>query len=394
MEAGAATSAYLARIPEGMRQRGEAYSDTRMMALLWRVLTLVLATTLICASGLAAAMRSLSARWTKRQLLQDALTALQYFAVLYALSLPAEVYATFVRQHRFGFSGQPFTGWLGDSLVNWFVFTLFYLVGVVAIYALLRRRTGNWMFGATGTYAVLRLLFVALAPGVIEPLTNDFRPLPEGPQREQIVAIARASGISDAAVVTSNASAQTRMLNAHVSGFGNSARISIDDNTLAHTSDAMLRAVTAHEVGHFVLRHDLVLAVADCLIAGLGFGLMALSLPVLLARFGARWLMQGLGDIASLPLFWGLYLLWGFASLPLGNAASRMCEHQADLYSLGAAAEPAGLAEFMIHDADVARLHPRWYEYALFYDHPSDAERVATAMNWREQLARLPAVRQ
>lgn len=389
IEADAATSAYLARIPEAMRLRGEAYSDTRLAAFGWRVLTLVLATGLICASGLAAGMRDLAARCTGRPILRDGLFALQYFVALFALCLPAEVYAAFVRQHRFGFSGQPFAAWLGDSLVNWLVFTVFYLAGVVSIYALIRRRSGCWVLGATATYAVLRLLYVAIQPSVIEPLTNDYRPLPDGPQRQQVLAIARASGISDAAVVTGNASAQTRMLNAHVSGFGGAARISIDDNTLAQTSDPMLRAVMAHELGHYVLRHDLVLAVGDCLVAALGFGLISLCLPRLLARFGGRWRIQVLGDIAGLPLFWGLYLLWGFASLPLSNAVSRMCEHQADLYSLGAAAEPEGLAEFMIHDADIARLRPRWYEYALFYDHPSDAERVATAMTWREQMAPL-----
>lgn len=386
LEPAAATRAYLERIPSAMRERGEAYSDTRMAAFVLRVLTLVLATVLICASGLGAELRARAVRLTQRRVLQDALAGLAYFVILYCLSLPAEVYATFVRQHRFGYSSQAFfSGWLVDSLVTWLVFTLFYLVGVIALYALLRRRSGRWLPGAILTYAGLRLLYVAMIPSVIEPLTNDYRPLPDGPQKQQVLAIARASGIGDAAVVTGNASAQTRLLNAHVSGFGNWARVSIDDNTLARTSDAMLRAVMAHEVGHFVLRHDLVYAVGDCLVAALGFWLVSLCLPWFVARFGGRWRIDGVGDIAGLPLFWGLYLFWGFASLPLSNGISRSCEHQADLYSLGAAAEPEGLAEFMIHDADVARLQPRWYEYALFYDHPSDAERVATAMTWREQ---------
>ena len=44
----------------------------------------------------------------------------------------------------------------------------------------------------------------------------------------------------------------------------------------------------------------------------------------------------------------------------------------------------------MIHDADYVRLRPTALEYALFYDHPSDTERVATAMQWRVASARLP----
>ena len=43
----------------------------------------------------------------------------------------------------------------------------------------------------------------------------------------------------------------------------------------------------------------------------------------------------------------------------------------------------------MIHDADTVRLQPTAVEYALFYTHPSAAERVATAMRWRAESSRL-----
>jgi STE24 endopeptidase len=68
---------------------------------------------------------------------------------------------------------------------------------------------------------------------------------------------------------------------------------------------------------------------------------------------------------------------------------SRVAEHQADLFALGASQAPHGLAEFMIHDADTTRLRPTALEYALFYTHPSAAERVETAMRWRAETARL-----
>jgi STE24 endopeptidase len=80
--------------------------------------------------------------------------------------------------------------------------------------------------------------------------------------------------------------------------------------------------------------------------------------------------------------------MWGYLSLPVDNALVRSQEHQADLYGLNASRAPHGLAEFMIHDADVARLRPGALEYALFFTHPSDAERVMTAMQWR--AANLP----
>jgi STE24 endopeptidase len=152
----------------------------------------------------------------------------------------------------------------------------------------------------------------------------------------------------------------------------------------------MLRAVVAHEIGHYVMNHVAQSVVTDTLTMSIGFAMIALGTRTVVRRFGARWQISGTGDIAGLPVIWGIFLLWGFASLPIANAISRIYEHQADLFALNASQAPHGLAEFMIHDADVARLRPTAVEYALFYTHPSDAERVETAMQWREASAQLP----
>ncbi len=386
----AATNAYLARIPREMRERGERYSDTRMLAFELRVLTLILATIALCATRMASHAREFAERVLSRRALVDTAVALQYFIALYLLSLPVEIYATFLRPHQFGFSDQSFSAWLGDSLVNSGVFTAFYLVGVLVIYSVIRKRPTQWVAWAVGIYLVLRAAFTLLSPNVIEPLTNTYRPLADGPQKAQILALAHANGINDVAVVTGDASRQSRLLNAHASGIGDAARISVDDNTLQKTSDPMLRAVVGHEIGHFVMNHDPQSIVTDTLSMSFGFALIALGTQAVVRRMGARWQISGVGDIASLPIFWGLFLLWGFVSLPASNAVSRSFEHQADLYGLNASQAPLGLAEFMIHDADTVRLRPTVLEHALFYTHPSDAERVATAMQWRAARAQLP----
>jgi len=385
----AATAAYLERIPADMQERGERFSDTRMIVFALRILDLVIATLLIHLGRLPRQTRDLLGRLSAPGILVDATVALLYFVALYALSLPVEIYATFARQHQFGFSDQPFTSWLADNLIEWAVFTAFYTVGVVAIYRIIRHRPTQWVAWATGIFLVLRATYTFLSPGVIEPMTNSFQPLAESPQKQAILALANANGIDDVAVVTGDASQQTRLLNAHVSGFGGSARISVDDTTLRSTSDPMLRAVVGHEIGHFVMGHQVQSMFTDTALVAIGFALIALAARAAASTRAGRWRVPELGDIASLPLFWGMYLLWGFASLPLSNAISREFERQADLYGLNASQAPHGLAEFMIHDADAVRLRPTAMEYALFYTHPSSAERVKAAMQWRAASERL-----
>lgn len=385
---GLATDAYVARIPAEVRARGEAYSDSRLRAWVNCLAALVLASTLVLATGLASRIQTAAKRraWA---FLADFATAVVYFVALCTLTLPAEIYADFVRPHRFGFSDQRFSAWLQDTLIDWGVLTILYIVGVLAMYAFIRRRPAQWIAMAIGVYVLRRAPYAFVVPVWIEPLTNDFRPLPDGPQKEQILALAGANGIDDAAVATSDASKQTRVLNAHVSGYGTSARISVDDNTLRATSDPMPRFVVGHEIGHFVLKHQLVFVVTDTAIFAVSISLIAVGCRVLLGGFAGRWGISSLGDIASLPLVRGLFLLCGFASQPMSNSISRILEHQADLFGLNASWEPHGMAEFMIHDADRARLQPGSLEYALFYDHPSDIERVGVAMQWRAENGKL-----
>ena len=99
LDPASATSAYLARVPEEMRTRGEAYSDSRLRVFEFRLLALLLATGLFCATGFAARTRDLVGRWTSRPGLIDSGVALAYFAAMFALTLPAEIYATF-QEHQ------------------------------------------------------------------------------------------------------------------------------------------------------------------------------------------------------------------------------------------------------------------------------------------------------
>jgi len=379
----AATAAYLSRIPADMRDKGERYGNTRLLALALQFINLIAATALLCLARFGVRLRAVAGRVSGRAAVVDALVALGYFLALFVLTLPAELYAGFARPRLYGFSDQGFAGWLGDTATNAGIFTVFYAVGVVAVYRIIRSSPARWMLWSVGVYFVLRAGYALLTPGLIEPLTNDFRPLPEGAQKQQIVALAQAAHVGNAEIVTGNASRQTRIPNAHVSGIGNRARISVDDNALDASSGAMLRALVGHELGHYVLHHMELFVLTDTALMFAGFAFVGAAMGFALRRWHRQLGVSGMGDIAGLPVFWGAFLLWGFLSLPVTNAINRAVEHQADLYSLELAHEPHGLAEFMIHTADNARLSPGPLEYALLYTHPSDAERVRTAMEWR-----------
>lgn len=382
---GAATDAYLRRVSPETRARGDAFDTSRRLVLGMRIAVLLGSIPLIMFTGAATRMRHLARRVSASVWLQDGLSALQLYGALFLLNLPVETYAGFIRLRYAGFSQRTYADWLSDAVVGWAVITPFNIVGAVVILALIRRRPQAWAAWATAVYGALSVAFVLLSPQFIEPLLNHLTPMSEGPQKRAILSLARANGVPAEDVFVQDASRQSALLNAHVSGLGGAARIVLDDNTIAQTPDAEVRLVMAHEIGHYVLAHVPKGNVFDTLQMGVGFLVVAWSARRLVAVFGRRWGVVSLGDVGALPVLWGLVLLWGIVSMPVTNGIAREQESEADLFGINASQEPLGLAEFMIRDADAARLDPPAVQEWLFYDHPSARNRILAAMRWRAE---------
>lgn len=381
----AATEAYLQRVSPETRARGDAFGATRYVTIALRIAVLVASIALIMFSGAAARMRDIARHASPHVWLQDALFAIPLFVVLFLLSLPVETYAGFIRFRCAGFSQRTYLDWLSDAALGWAVITVFYTAGIVAVMALIRRRPQSWVGWTTAVYFTLSGFYVLISPQYIEPLFNRITPLADCAEKQAILSLARANGVPADDVFVRDASRQSVLLNAHVSGIAGTAQIVLDDNTIANTPQAEFKLVMAHEIGHYVLAHIPKGVVFDTLVMGFGFLFIGWGSQRLIGRFGRRWQVDGLGDIRTLPVFWGLFLLWGFIALPVNNSISREQEAEADIYGINASQQPFGLAEFMIRDADAQQLDPSSIEEWLFYDHPSARNRIFAAMRWRAE---------
>ena len=380
---GLATQAFLDRVPRAMRERGEAVSRSRYWVLAARILVSLGALLFLLFSGGAGALEVVAARMTRYRFLQALFFALVLLAYVFAVTLPVEVAASYLRYRHFGFSDQPFPGWLQDYTTNWAILTVFYAAGLAVLMSVMGRWPRTWFLWAGVVYLGLAGLYNVALPVFIEPLTNHYAPLPDSDLKRDILTMVRAGGVTADDIYMADASRQSRMLNAHVSGMFGAARISVDDTTLAGRYSPAVLAVVAHEVGHYVKRHIFKMVLFTSVIATVGFALIAWAAPLLLRRFGTSWQVTRFQSNAGIAVLWLLFLVWSFVSDPITNAYTRLQEAQADAYALDLSQAPEGLAEFMIHDADIARLKPTCLDVILFYDHPSDASRVLKAMQWR-----------
>src|SRR5205085_4164203 len=104
---------------------------------------------------------------------------------------------------------------------------------------------------AAGATLVLVLSFVA--PVVLEPLFNRFRPL-DGALADDLRRLAERARVPVRHVLVADASRRTRKANAYVSGIGRTRRVVLWDTLLDWQRDE-LEVVVAHELGHRRMRH-------------------------------------------------------------------------------------------------------------------------------------------
>lgn len=358
-------------------------SQSRYWALAARFIVNIGALLFLLFTGSAGAMEAAAARLTRFRWLRTIFFASLLFFYVLAVTLPVEVLCSYARYRHFGFADLPFLSWLQDYLIGWSITTAFAVAGVAVIVTLIRRSPRWWVPLAGLVYLALASLNAIATPTLIEPLTNTYTPLPPSETKAGLLEMTRAAGVDVSDVYASNASKQSRMLNAHVSGVFGTARISVDDTTLKGEYPPAIRAVVAHEIGHYVMGHVFKMVLFASLIATVGFAIIAWAAPLLIRRYGSQWRVFRLEDTAGVAVLWLLFTAWGLLADPITNAYARVQEAQADAYGLNLSRSPDGMAEFMIHDADIARLRPTALDVILFYDHPSDASRVEEAMRWR-----------
>lgn len=385
LDAEAATRAYMAELSPEAVARSNAYFEGGYWLILWDLVVALLVCWLLLGTRLSARMRDLAERVTSWRWLQDFIYGLQYILLTTFITFPWSAYENFFRQRQYGLSNQNFGQWLGDQLVGLMVTLLVAGIAFAVFYAGVRRAARAWWLWGAGVVIALSLLGAALGPVYIAPLFNTYKPLPDSPLKQQILAMARANGIPATDVYEFDASRQTKEISANVSGMFGTTRISLNDNLLNRTSPEEIRSVMGHEMGHYVMHHVYKDAVFYAIIIFAGFGFVRWGFGAMQARFGVLWGIRGVADTAGAPLLAALLFVFFFLMTPVTNTISRVTEAEADIFGLNAAREPDGEAMVDLKLSDYRKMHPGPLEEFLFYDHPSGWNRIHMAMVWKAE---------
>jgi len=385
----AATEAWLATVPREKREKSDAYFEGRYWLLLWNFLLAAAISIFLLESRISARLRDFAERVTKSKSLQVACYAIVYFLIVATLSFALNLYENFLREHQYGFATQNFLPWFREQLIGFGLTVFGGTILLMVLYAVFRRARRTWWIWGTAVLIIFLFAVVFIAPVFIEPLFNTYKRLTNPGIRNPILAMARANQIPVKQVFEVDASRQTTRVSANVAGFLGTTRIALNDNLLKQCSLAEIRAVMAHEMGHYVLNHGTKLLTYSGLFILIGFALTRALFDEAVKRWGDRWRVRGIADPAGLPLLVLILSLLLFIATPFLNTVVRVTEREADAFGINTSREPDGMARVALKLGAYRKLDPTPLEEFIFFDHPSGRARIRMAMDWK--AANLPA---
>ncbi len=296
-------------------------------------------------------------------------------AIFSIAGLPADLYATFGLEARFGFNKTTVRLYVADKFKG---LLLGLVIGVSFLYVVL------WLMEAMGRYwwiwaflfiCGFQLLMIVIYPTFIAPLFNKFEPLKDGELRDRILRLADQVGFHTSGIFSMDGSRRSAHSNAYFTGLGRAKRIVLFDTLIDQMTIEQGLAVLAHEMGHYKMKHIRRMLVVQTVFLFIGLFILSLLLEYrpLFSAFGLQPTSH-----AALVLFSLLSGPVTFYLGPLMNLLSRKHEYEADRFAAITLRNVRPMEEALVNLTvkNLSNLTPHpWYSF-YHYSHPTPMERI------------------
>jgi STE24 endopeptidase len=377
-DASQATASYIDQLGPDLLSKAAAYTTGNHWLLLWGLICSGLVTWILVRTRVLEKLKDQLSR--RGWFLRTFLVCIAYLILAALLSLPWNLYSDWWREYQYGRTSQPLGDFLSQGAIALVISTLVGGLFLTLVYGLIRKAGRLWWFWAGGLTTVFSTVMLLVTPVFIEPLFNDYQPVPPGEVRDAVEELAVQAGIPADRIFMYDGSRQSNNFTANVAGLGSSARIAISDVALKDANLDEVRAVTAHEIGHYKLGHVWRYVILFTILSMAFFFLASRIYPVMARWFGSP---ASIADPAGLPVLLLIVSILVLAGEPLLNSVIRRGEVEADQYSLQTAGLPDALASALAKTAVYRNPRPNPVDEFLFYSHPSVERRIRAAMEWK-----------
>ena len=303
----------------------------------------------------------------------DLASILTVYIIIHISMLPFSFYSNFVIETKYQFNTSTKILFFKDNLIS-LVMTLLVVSLLSLIFFYIVTYQNLWWLLMSLTMFSLIIISMFIYPTYISPIFNKFKKLNDENIKDEIKDLSKKTNFSIENLFIMDRSKRSKHPNAYFTGFKSNRRIVFYDTLIDLLSAQEIKAVLAHEIGHYKHNHISKSLVLSSIVIFTGMFLLS---QLVNSNHYLELLNLPISASSQLVALFFTYQVVSFFTDPFFSTLSRKNEYEADTFASNQVEKEYLISSLTkLYKSNLSFLIPNKF-YALFYfSHPTVLERI------------------
>lgn len=303
----------------------------------------------------------------------DLASILTVYIIIHISMLPFSFYSNFVIETKYQFNTSTKILFFKDNLIS-LVMTLLVISLLSLIFFYIVTYQNLWWLLMSLTMFSLIIISMFIYPTYISPIFNKFKKLNDENIKDEIKDLSKKTNFSIENLFIMDRSKRSKHPNAYFTGFKSNRRIVFYDTLIDLLSAKEIKAVLAHEIGHYKHNHIVKSLVLSSIVIFIGMFLLS---QLINSNHYLEILNLPISASSQLVALFFTYQVVSFFTDPFFSTLSRKNEYEADTFASNQVEKEYLISSLTkLYKSNLSFLIPNKF-YALFYfSHPTVLERI------------------
>ena len=303
----------------------------------------------------------------------DLASILTVYMIIHISMLPFSFYSNFVIETKYQFNTSTKILFFKDNLIS-LVMTLLVISLLSLIFFYIVTYQNLWWLLMSLTMFSLIIISMFIYPTYISPIFNKFKKLNDENIKDEIKDLSKKTNFSIENLFIMDRSKRSKHPNAYFTGFKSNRRIVFYDTLIDLLSAKEIKAVLAHEIGHYKHNHIVKSLVLSSIVIFIGMFLLS---QLINSNHYLEILNLPISASSQLVALFFTYQVVSFFTDPFFSTLSRKNEYEADTFASNQVEKEYLISSLTkLYKSNLSFLIPNKF-YALFYfSHPTVLERI------------------
>ena len=295
------------------------------------------------------------------------------YLIVHISLLPFSFYSNFVIESRYGFNTSTKLLFFKDNLISLLLTLLVVSLLSLVFFYIVSFQNLWWLLMSLAMFLVI-IISMFIYPTYISPIFNKFKKLKNEKIKEEIKDLSERTDFSIDNLFVMDRSKRSKHPNAYFTGFSKNRRIVFYDTLIDLLSPKEIKAVLAHEIGHYKHNHiTKSLGISTFIIF---IGMFLISQLVNNSNYLEMLNLNNSASSQLIALFF-TYQIISFFTDPFFSTLSRKNEYEADVFASKQVQKEHLISSLVkLYKSNLSFLIPNKF-YAMFYfSHPTVLERI------------------